>query len=181
MLEEVQLFMAGLKPAILLAEQQSDFQYVADYPSVPIHLLENRHQQLFFRTEKERDDWITHTQDVDHQSLVFHQKLGIVLGYPPKAVKHYVNRLKLQKENINLDELSKVNSKSIGLHYAGIACNSNIDDLVDNVRWLWDTYQQDKMLNVRHDTSLIAIQYRDETELKNVYNQLHKMLDTVAL
>jgi hypothetical protein len=177
-MKELQAFQLGIKPTALFAEGQEQYKELLTYPHVPVNILSYRKQSLFFHTEKQKKEWINRTNRMDHTSLEFHKELGLVLGYPPLAVEFFIRRLKSKREGQN-EEVDKMSKESIGLNYAGIVCNSCVDDLIENAKWLWDTYHQDLTLRVRFDTSYIPVEYRDTEGLRSLKKQLYNALGFV--
>lgn len=166
-MDEIHSFLCGLKPTLLLAEQQKGFTSMLAYPNTEIHLIPNRHQCLFFHTEQDKQTWIDRTQNMEHTSPEFHRILGLTLGYPPKAVDFFVKREECKKQG-KFNELQRLKSKVVGLHYAGISCNGNYEDLISNARWLWDTYKQEEQLKVRVDSSYVFVEYRNDKKLAEI-------------
>ncbi|MFC7443499.1 hypothetical protein [Laceyella putida] len=170
-MNEIISFKNGIKPSLLLEESQPGFDEMLSFPHVSIHLLEGARQCLFFPDEREKMNWMQRTASLSHTTPAFHKELGLVLGYPPKAVDFFVRRIQCQKEG-HLEELERLKAKRVGLHYAGISCNGNVDDLIENVYWLWDTYEVDDVLHVRWDTTFLPVPYREKNVLNTVCEQL---------
>ncbi|MBA4495257.1 hypothetical protein ACFO25_00205 [Paenactinomyces guangxiensis] len=166
-MNEIEAFLNGIKPTLLLAEQQKPFTTMLAYPNAEIHLIPNRRQCLFFPTEEKMREWQERTAGITHTTPEFHRELGLTLGYPPKAVDFYVRRVKCEQEG-RLNELKRLKLKVVGMHYAGISCNGSGDDIIHNVRWLWDRYRLAEPLKVRIDTSFITVDYRDEKVLTGI-------------
>ncbi|SEM68603.1 hypothetical protein [Lihuaxuella thermophila] len=173
---DVEAFLTGIKPSLLLSTAHPLFEKVLAYPSLEIDLIDDRPQYLFFHTEKERACFAKRVDPLSHRSPAFHRELGLVLGYPPKAVEFYVRKKECQ-DQCNWHDLQLLKAKIAGLHYAGIGCNSNVDDLWDNAHWLWNTYRQDEILNIRVDAKLLPVKYRDENDLMKVIQQAKRTLE----
>lgn len=163
-MEELKAFINGIKPAILLLEGDEEVDSLLSYPHVYVEISEYGKHILFFRNEASKKEWVKSTIGVDRQEL--HRLLGLTLGYPPKAVNFFV---------ANLGE--HLRDKTVTVRYSGINFGGSIDDLEENIKWIWDSYQQKSASKVRYGSTVVYIPYRDEIELKRIYDQLNTYHD----
>lgn len=89
----------------------------------------------------------------------FNRIMGTILGYPPKAVDYYVDRMRNEK----------LTDDSIGLYFCGVECVSGIEDLAENVEWLWKKYPYPNMdvLTACYKRQYIEFEYEDIAAIRN--------------
>jgi hypothetical protein len=150
-------FLKGIKPALYRAYNQGLaelFPILKEYP----HLKDHTGRYLFFQTEEKKQEYVDRIQQIDLNSPEYHKMLGLLLGYPPKAVDFYVRKC----TDRSLSEVS------IGLGYSGVRCVSDVRELIENTIWLWDTYQLDEEMRLMVEGEFIYVSYRQMEELKKV-------------
>lgn len=173
-------FQLGYKPAIYDTVLSQRFVEVLPtlkekypYMNKGIGLREDTTTYMFFQNQKLKAGFEEQLDNVGHKSPEFHKILGLALGYPPKAVEFFA-RLQMKDE-----EAKKLQPKRVGMHYMGIPCNGNVDDLVENCLWLWDTYTVPEVpdtLKVRIETTFYDVQYKDIDTLVALQDKVNRIL-----
>lgn len=77
---------------------------------------------------------------VESLSSEFHEILGIALGFPPLAVKHFVKCNRLEEVEKRRDEFEKQLKYKTSFIYSGIRCGGHVNDLVENSVFLLERY-----------------------------------------
>lgn len=170
----IEMFLLGHKPAIYgtTLEKLLDhmvFYLKQKYPYIKnngINLIDEAETYLFFQKEEQKQFFLNQFRQIQSKSPEFHYLLGKTLGYPPKAVQFYKQALLTKK----LDQYR------VGIYYLGISCSSNIDDLMENCAWLWDTYPFPVGMEIRVDTSFITVKYRDWHILRQIQADVKRKL-----
>jgi hypothetical protein len=146
MMPSFESFIKGYKSAIYensLCPQFRRFlpDLLANYPFISgnyIALNGEGETYLFFQNENLKGRFLKQLNGIDKNSLEFHRLLGHTLGYPPKAIDFFIKK--------ELDQ--SLEKRSVGLYYMGVSCSSDIFDLEDYCRWLWDHYDFDQLLQL---------------------------------
>lgn len=127
-------FIIGVKPALMSNDRHEKIEFLKEnYPYYTLQERPNFNEYLFFQKKDLMDRFLEEVngkpipKNPDHT-----QALGIALGYPPKAVKHFINKRFSNDPEVSL--------KDLGLHYCGIHCAGSVDSLVNDVTWLWAKY-----------------------------------------
>lgn len=137
---EIQSFLYGYKPAYLHAagfkfpyQTKDEVKQLDKYPCIEgIFSPSSYAQVLYFQNHQLKENFLLSGIDYRKDSREFQLLLGETLGYPPKAVRYFVNHY--------WNEVDTERSDKIGMHYCGISFVACIDDLEENSKWLWDTY-----------------------------------------
>lgn len=185
-MRDLDAFLLGYKPALLDTVLSEDFATMLPdlkrkYPYITegIGLRDDVTTYMFFQTEEQKKSFQQQLEKVAPKSPEFHKILGLALGYPPKAVEFHS---KLWSEN---EEAKQLELRKVGMHYYGITCNGNVDDLIENCLWLWDTYNfpdgPKDTLEVRIHTNFYPVEYKDVDTLKKLQEQVWSMIDTMKL
>jgi hypothetical protein len=178
----INAFRLGIKPTFLcttLQERfmQKHFANLSDYPYTTVEILpEDQHQCfLFFQKEEMKQEFLHKTFGLEKDHPELHKQIGLVLGYPPRAVEFFYK-----------NKLDKLDREGISLSYVGGSCIMDIDDLIENAIWYWNQYQfHDEML-VGYAAPIdgyykrISIPYLDHQQLKRVYHTIKAKLQTKA-
>ncbi|MBS7531881.1 hypothetical protein IC619_015515 [Hazenella sp. IB182353] len=137
MISTLDAFLYGYKPAFLINPEysslydKSNLEKLDSYPTLPVQVYD-MDQHLYFQTEELKEHFKTSTHDADPNSPKFHYKLGLALGFPPKACKFY---------SATFDEDKSDNPERVSIHFCGISFVSHITDIKDNIQWMWDNIQ----------------------------------------
>jgi hypothetical protein len=165
MMVDHEAFLKGIKPALYRAYNRGLaelFPKLQEYP----HLKDHTGRYLFFQTEEKKQEYVDRIQQIDLNSPEYHKMLGLLLGYPPKAVDFFVRKC----TDRSLSEVS------IGLGYAGIRCVCDVRELIENTKWLWDTYQLDEELRLFIGEEFVYVPYQDMNELIHVHASVLKQM-----
>jgi hypothetical protein len=171
-----EMFVQGLKPAIY--RNSFDKQFVEKLPYLKEHypyishrkiaLIPEAETYLFFQNERMKEDFLRKLNQISSPfSPDFHRLLGHTLGFPPKAVEYFA------QTKMGTVEAELLNKRKVGMYYLGIGCSGDIYDLVENVHWLWDTYQINKEMEVRLGCSMITIPF-GKTEMLERIKEEHE-------
>ncbi|RAL20824.1 hypothetical protein [Thermoflavimicrobium daqui] len=178
-----QAFFLGIKPALLANEMYERFDELLTFPHVtdfsPIRYSCTRRMNykgwLFFQTEEQKQEvlkkaeelGITSIDDIEAERL-----LGHILGYPPKAVDTYLQRLKLKQEN--QAERKRKEIREVAMEYYGCVFMCYVEDILECAKWLWDTYpfsELDQLL-IDHCGEKAKVEFRDFNGLNHLIDHL---------
>lgn len=175
-----QSFLEGIKPAIYVYNEQQlsqDEQAELDtYPSISVYPPLGDKGVMFFCNEELKESFLQEIRQVDLSSTDASAILGAFLGFPPKAVDFFTNR----DYHIRQHRATYC----IGVNYAGIQFAAHIDDLEDNINWLWDTYENKlpvwvsiKLLEKKsYHPEHFWIRYRNETDVLEAREFLEEIM-----
>ncbi|SHF07414.1 hypothetical protein SAMN05444392_10762 [Seinonella peptonophila] len=171
-------FLAGYKPALDVRPNFRYFDYLKEnYPYIDEQDKYQNH--LFFQTTQQKDEFLTRTEHLDHHAMnpAYARELGLVLGYPQKSVDYFVWYI---TEETKGTQESTLEEGKIGIKYAGIDFASHIDLLIEEVQWLWNTYDhpfaRECISFVRVEDDLYRLEYGNEEQLKKIEQYLRKEL-----
>jgi hypothetical protein len=135
---EASAFLAGYKPALNIRPNFKYFDYLLDhYPFIDEKDIHQNY--IFFQTADLKKEFVERTHNVEHHAMnpSYARELGLALGFPKKSVEYFVECLIKEKEDIPRKVLHR---GRIGIWYAGFSFATHIDLLVNEVHWLWNTY-----------------------------------------
>lgn len=144
-------FLFGIKKAVFGSEYHlKRFNIlIKHYPYIDRTLfppLENSY--IFFQDQETKEriykEFLEPNKHLKKFSPEFDRIIGTILGFPPKAVEFYSSR-----------ESQRHPEKRIYLRFCGVECVGSVDDMVDDVKWLWDTYPYP-------DADVLCIEYEKE-------------------
>lgn len=189
----VNAFLKGYKPAFL---EIPDTEYttkkldllLTNYPYVDekkYDLLNGNRFYLFFHDEstrllfQEKIERITSFTEEEIDRL-----LGVILGFPPRAIDFYVQMWK-EKRMGNLEVFGQMQNRKIGLIYCGCCFTSDINDFIDNVRWLREKYpyeeaKEDGMF-VRLGDERLKVPFDNDHQLTEFYGYILRERDLVTV
>lgn len=133
-------FLLGIKKVILSSAQWSKFDLLKrNYPCIDKTLFpalpsgEEGEEHLFFYDEELKEEiylkYIKGNEHIKPYTEEYHRLLGTILGFPPKAVDFFSS-----------GEHEKQPHKKVFLQFCGVQCVASIDNLVEDVEWLWEKY-----------------------------------------
>ncbi|KPC74332.1 hypothetical protein ADL26_11370 [Thermoactinomyces vulgaris] len=144
-LVDFEAFLMGLKPALYgttaSPNYMANFHLLERYPCVTKGINQHTDAEffLFFQSEQMKEDFLKKLASVERLSPEFHELLGLTLGYPPLAVKHFVMCRRLEEEK-RMNEYEELFKHKVSFLYSGIRCGGYVNDLVENSIWLWERY-----------------------------------------
>jgi hypothetical protein len=172
----VEGFLKGIKPAcfenINRLSSEELVEQLEKYPNIQTE----KDIKIYFQTTDLKRAYAEQSKHLQPGSVEWVALIGHTLGYPPKAVSYYARQWENESEIVHA-------TKHISLNYCGVHCAGNIDDLVENVHWLWDTYNHPISMwtgvkwmkeNIGAD---FRIRYRNEKELKEVKETMEAILE----
>lgn len=153
MTSEVRAFLRGIRPSVLVGRRVNGFSELMRYP------YRNRGDSyLFFRNEEALQKY----EEKRRECPSWRERIeldGITLGYPPKAAKWFAETfVPPLTEEERLDEekmaerralVARLDRERVRMEYAGIGCVGSTKDLVENIHWFWDTYEEDEDVTIR--------------------------------
>ncbi|MBA4494135.1 hypothetical protein ACFO25_10695 [Paenactinomyces guangxiensis] len=163
-LTPIEGFLRGLKPACL--SKMTDELSV--YPYQPM----SDGWYMFFRSHQQKKAFCDRLYQIKTAEDL-HRLKGEALGYPPKAIEYYCYKNSPQTR--------------VSLHYFnGIDCVSHVEDIEENVFWLWNTYKYDQLLLVKiiqHEEPqyLPPVPYKDMEQLQKVSRLAESLLSTKVI
>ncbi|MDQ0417567.1 hypothetical protein J2Z48_001740 [Croceifilum oryzae] len=162
-------FLNGLKPSTYvnldILSQPELIPALREYPS----WNECENFWMFFRSESQREQFLSKYLNANDSEQ--HRLLGIELGFPPKAVDFYVKMASQYAANpIGTDRWYFANK--VGVHYHGYNFASRIDDLEENIKWLWETYQIVDVAEVRFNKESYSIRYLSDSDLHKAVEEI---------
>lgn len=170
-LTDIESFLKGYKPALLLNPRSNeDLSFLDKFPSTQV-LIYGMDQLLFFQDAQSKRTFQESIQGLTPDSPSYHKKVGLALGFPPKAVDFFVSTLK----DKSLD------SQKIGLSYCGFYFVSSISTLIDDVLYLWENVKVSdgckETTDIDYNDVHFSIDFNDYEKLNHAYKELKKALD----
>lgn len=170
-MESIEAFLKGIKPALF--ERPND--KLLQFPYVEIGDL-----LLFFQSVEQKQDFVERSMGLSFGSPGFDRLLGFTLGYPPRAIEYYV------KTRHSQSDIKEWVFREASIHYVGQNFVTSIEDLRENVQWVWDTYSYPEELYlsfVRYENGqlvaeMIPVDYRNHSELEK---QTQRMVDYLTV
>lgn len=137
-------FLEGYKPATLHLRTSKEFEQLKKYPY--IHPFNKHHSEgcIFFQNEAKKQAYQKRIENVEEDSYQWHYIVGNTLGFPRKSVEWFSRMSELEDQIGEQPEEKKL--YQIGVHWGGFFFSSNIDFVVDEVKWLWSTYTHPKAI-----------------------------------
>lgn len=143
----VESLMKGYKPAFIEVPDGWETEHMEyllkNYPYVSekdYDLLFGRNNfYLFFQNELIKAWFHAEINRSEFSEKEVDRILGMVLGFPPRAVNYYVKMMD-EKRNGNLAEFQRMKSRKVSLIYCGLSFSSGIEDLEINALWLLERY-----------------------------------------
>jgi hypothetical protein len=161
---DVDAFLLGMKPALYgntaSPTLMKNLDVLLHYPHITqgIDIFDGEDFFLFFQDEKKMDDFVIRFHQVAPRSPAFHQLLGCALGYPPMATCFYAKCM----------EYDSFHKYRLSIRYAGIRCTSHVFELVENVVWLWDHYNENEDMKVLIETTFYSVERGDIQRLEEL-------------
>ncbi|RAL25705.1 hypothetical protein [Thermoflavimicrobium daqui] len=181
-ISEEEAFLMGIKPALLTTERNERFNELLNYPSFtdfsPVRFDYERKMHfkgwMFFQTNQQRLEVLKQIKEqgiISIKSLEARRLMGLILGYPPKAVDSFIRRLKLKKEN--LEEHKEKESRVAIMEYCGCGFVCYIEDILECSKWLWQRYPYPELdqLMIKHEEEF-NIRFGDFHELNRLVDYL---------
>jgi hypothetical protein len=132
-LYDIDAFFKGYKPAILYNYNTEWGRHEEDkearlhkYPSINA-FVHDMDQVIYFQSKELRDSFQKKIDGIEPDTSAYYKELGLILGFPPKAVQFYCDWL--------VDESLKW--ERVSLEFCGICCVGAIKDIKENVEWFW--------------------------------------------
>ncbi|MCH5584240.1 hypothetical protein MK805_04565 [Shimazuella sp. AN120528] len=173
-------FLDGYKPALLISPRNPFFETVlaTDFPSIT-PFDDEPGSYIFFQTEKQKEEYQRKIEGVALRSYDFHMIVGETLGFPMRSVKYYAEMRGLEDKLGHYPEIER--QEKIGVNWAGFFFSSHIDFVVEEVQWLFNTYQHEKAVGLPLCLSRLAeglgsvdIPYGDITKLCAVVREIQE-------
>lgn len=147
-------FLLGIKRVCISGNYNIQFPILKkNYPYIDKDVLpflkdEEYDSFIFFYDENVKAEmmknYIQGKSHIKKLSEEYHRLLGTILGYPPNAIDFYSS-----------GGFKREPHKRIVLRFCGVECVASVDDLVEDVQWLWEKYPYP-------DADIVTIQYRYE-------------------
>jgi hypothetical protein len=163
-------FLSGIKRVCLNYPNFEKFEYMkTNYPYIDHNLFPALRPGilLFFQNEQLKRQTIeTYLQNADQiqpDSYEYHKVLGTILEFPPKAVEFFASG-------------RNETEPSIGIHFCGTSFSSSVDDITENVAWMWNhfPYPEDDILMLRHQMDFVEIPFKDFDMLEEIEKNIIK-------
>lgn len=120
------LFHYGIKPVLQLMFMDQYEKNKKQFRGYPTRAFENG--VLLFQNEEQKKDFNKIRNEKDFSVRV--EKLGLLLGYPPKAAYYFAEGI---KEGFDY-------SLHIGVDYHGFQFTCHIEDVRENLKWMRENY-----------------------------------------
>ncbi len=136
---------------------------------------------MFFRNDRMKSRYMKQMNGIKPGTPERQYILGITLGYPPKAVDFYTRYFEWQ---LREREVAKdwFFTHNVAMKYHGIMFVSHVDDLEENARWLWDTYQIDEEICIEaikmpeRENERFIVQFRNLSDITDVREKAKQVL-----
>lgn len=138
---DIKAFLYDGKPAFLYNPQNIPWFYekheieaLKQYPfvgSIVSHTISGL--IMYFQDEMKRTTFLEAIRGLEVNSPEYHEQIGIALGYPPKAARFY---------SLFIQDEERFRCKKVGIQFNGCGCIGHVEDIEDNVRWLWERYPE---------------------------------------
>lgn len=118
---------------------------------------------LFFQTEELKKEmyhkYIKGNEQVVMGSPEYHQIIGNILEFPPKAIEFFIK-----------GGVDNFPNRAIGMQYCGNHFIADIYDLEENAKWLWEKYPypMDDTLLIRKGIDFQMIEFEDYSSIKKI-------------
>jgi hypothetical protein len=179
---EYEAFLDGYKPAILIGEDSKNIQELEAYPSILIDRNRDYMSHLFFQTETAKQTYMNAILDIELDSYEDHYLLGMTLGLPEKSVDYFA-RVQQKKLGTRAQELQE---SGVGIIWAGFSFSANVEDLIAEVKWMWQTYQHPAAIEhslylcpVGND--MLEVPYGDEARLEEANAEIREIRGLAGL
>lgn len=144
---EHEAFLEGYKPALVISSSSKYFEEVSklDCPRItPFDIGPDSH--IFFQTAEQKQEYQRRIKGVEWGTYDFHKIVGETLGFPKKSVKYYASMRVLENEIGHYPDEER--RDSVGVEWAGFFFSSHIDFVIQEVKWLFDTYKHEKAVGL---------------------------------
>ncbi|RAL22003.1 hypothetical protein [Thermoflavimicrobium daqui] len=178
-IKDTDLFLLGIKPALLTWDQDDRFDELLKYPAItdfePMRYDYGRKRYfknwIFFQTEDQKQEvlkkveelGITSINDVEAERL-----LGHILGYPPKAVDSYIDIL-CEKDH---DRKRAMEQRRCYVRYFGFRFICFVEHILESIKWLWSKYPSNRSLILDYDDEETEINYGEIHEIQRWVDQV---------
>lgn len=169
---DFQALLDGYKPALIM---YNDSKYITFVESFPRY---NYNDELiyFFQNNSIKEKFITQMNTVERDSYQEYCLIGLTLGYPRKSVEFFA------KEQVNKKRMrSRPNQEiRIDMIWAGFRFITSLDILIEEARWMWETYKHPKAIEnpmyfwSDKDNTYLSVPYGDYDRLEEVREYIMK-------
>jgi hypothetical protein len=125
---------------------------------------------MFFQNEELKTKYQEQIEGVEKDSYEEHLIVGLTLGFPRRSVEVFA---KMREYENKTGETSKEEEEyGVGIHWAGFGVQSHLEIVDQEIRWLWDTYNHPKSIDIPLDlwdkkySSFVKIPYGNFTKLE---------------
>lgn len=175
---EVEAFLDGYKPAILIGENSNHLLKLDAYPSLLIDRERDYMSHLFFQTEEAKNQYLQKILNIEQDSYEDHYLLGITLGLPEKSVDFFA------KTRVHKNKTGQTSKESeiygVGVIWAGFSFAGHLEYLQEEISWLWETYRHPRTEGLPlylcpEGNEMIPIPHQDQAKLVEGEQQIRQL------
>ena len=169
---DFQALLDGYKPALIMYNYSKYFSLVESFPKYNY----NDVLTYFFQSDNQKKKFITKLKAVKRGSYEECCLIGLTLGYPRKSVEFFAQNDKIKRETGVLPN----QDIAIGMVWAGFRFITNLNILIDEARWMWETYTHPKAIEhpmyfwSDKDETYLSVPYGDYKRLEEVHEYIMK-------
>jgi len=169
---DYEAFLDGYKPALIMAKCSKYLHLVEHYPSYCF----DKDVIYFFQTNEQREEFIEKVYKVGKYTYEECILTGLMMGYPKKSVEFFARNDQVEKETGVLPN----QDIAIGMVWAGFRFITSLDILIEEARWMWETYKHPKAIEnpmyfwSDQDNTYLSVPYGDYDRLREVREYIMK-------
>lgn len=164
-------FLDGYKPALLIEKRNPNLHLLEGYPSYPY----DEQNIFFFQNEREKQKFVQQFRSLEKDSYEECCLVGRTLGYPQKSVEFFARNCEIEKET----GVYPNKEIAISLIWAGFYFTTNLYILIEEAKWMWETYTHPKAIENplylwTKETSFLEVPYGDFHQLAEAREYIKK-------
>jgi len=159
-------FLDGYKPALLIEKTSPNLHLLEGYPSYPY----DEKNIFFFQNERVERKFLQQISNLKKDSYEECCLVGLTLGYPKKSVEFFA---KEEEARNRTGELPNQNIR-IGMIWAGFWFTTNLYIMLEEAKWMWETYTHPRAIEnpmylwLAADRKHFSVPYGDYSRLREV-------------
>jgi len=176
-------FMMGYKPACTCQKGNPRLKPYFDRlvaGEYPCFLMNHLNTYMFFHTEEQKLWFLRKIEGLRYNSPEYIRILGIELGFPKKSVEYFAHLWEQEEKGVPFKVLHR---DAVGVNCSGFVFKTHIDYLVEEVSWIWNTYNLPKEAQcptrVGYEESMYYVEYGDYRQLRETQEIIRREIGLV--